>query len=86
MDFLWRSVNEEEKEKIKKEAKAILDNFSKALAKVEKQKTKDVFVERKKQTRKEKKAVCDPSFRELFFKNAPEKEGDWIKAEKGAWK
>ena len=86
MDFLWRSVSEEEKEKIKKEAKGILDNFSKALAKVEKQKIKEVYVEREKQTRKEKQPYCDPSFRKLFFKNAPEKDGDWIKAEKGSWK
>ena len=85
MDFLWRSVSEEEKEKIKKEAKEILDSFSKALAKVEKQKIGEAFVERDKKTRKENKpSKCDTGFRELFFKNAPQKEEDWIKAEKGA--
>ena len=87
MDFLWHSVNEKEKEDIKKEAKGILDNFAKALEKVEKQKQEKALVERDNQTRKEENHIkCDPAFRKVFFKNVPEKDGDWVKAEKGAWK
>jgi len=86
MDFLWRKVSKAEQEKIKKEAKCIMDNFAKALAKVEREKISFSFVQRKQQTRKESKAVADSEFRKVFFDNVPAKEGDWVKAEKGKWK
>ena len=84
MDFLWHKVSKEEQEKIKKEAKAIMDNFSKSLKGLEKEEFKGV--KRDNQTRKESNSNCDPDFRKAFFENAPNKEGDWIKAEKGKWK
>jgi Asp-tRNA(Asn)/Glu-tRNA(Gln) amidotransferase C subunit len=83
MDFLWHKVSEKEKEEIKKQAKSILDDFSKKLGKIELGEGK---VERSEQTRDETKAMIYPDFRERFFENAPNKDGDWIKAEKGAWK
>ena len=87
MDFLWHSVGEKEKEVIKKEAKKIMDSFAKALSKVEKTGKKEfVFVQREKQTRQETKAECDSEFRKFFLDNVPKKDGDWVKAEKGAWK
>jgi len=88
MDFLWHLVNEEEKEKIKKEAKQIMDNFAKALSEVEKQENKEAgLVKRDKNTREEKGIEKQPdSFRKIFFENAPNKEDNWIKAEKGSWK
>lgn len=86
MDFLWHKVDENEKEKIKKEAKSIMDNFAKALEKVEKEKAEEL-VRRKEQTRKEAKPEKpDADFRRIFFDNAPQKEGDDIIAEKGKWK
>ncbi len=86
MDFLWRQVSEKEKESIKKEAKSIMDNFAKALSKVEKEKAIGEVI-RKEQTRKEKSPVkTDSDFRKVLFSNAPEKDEDFIRAEKGKWK
>ncbi|MFC1685850.1 hypothetical protein ACFLZZ_02385 [Nanoarchaeota archaeon] len=84
MDFLWHKVSKEEQESIKKEAKQIIDNFAKSLKGIEKTEFKGV--ERNKQLRDETKTECDKEFRKLFFQNVPEKEGDWLKAEKGKWK
>lgn len=86
MDFLWRKVSKAEQEKIKKEAKRIMDNFAKALVKVEHEKISFSFVQRKQQIRNESKAIADSEFRKAFFDNVPAKEGDWVKAEKGKWK
>ena len=83
MDFLWHKVSEKEKESIKKSAKHILDNFSKKLEKIELGEGK---VERNEQTRDETKTEVDKDFRKRFFENVPNKDKDWIKAEKGSWK
>lgn len=94
-DFLWKKVSEKEKEKIKKEAKKIMDNFSEALKKVESEVKEEGSVIREFQIREEKpekkrkdkkKDSEDVAFKKLFFKNSPKKEGNWIKAEKGKWK
>lgn len=85
MDFLWHKVSEKEKDKIKKQAKEIMDSFEKELKKVESEKI-ELGVKRKNQLRDETKNEQDPDFRKIFFENAPNKEGDWIKAEKGKWK
>ena len=69
---------------IQKEAKQIMDKFA---AKLEKVKLPEAEgVKRQEQTRKETKASCKKEFRKAFFENAPNKEGGWIKAEKGGWK
>ena len=86
MDFLWHKVSEKEKEDIKNQAKDMMDSFEKELKKVESEKADDFFVGRKGQMRPETKASCDASFRKIFFENAPSKDGDFIKAEKGGWK
>lgn len=84
MDFLWHKVSEQEKEKIKQEAKNIMDSFAQSLAKAPE--IKEKLVERKESTRQEKEGKeAKPGFRRIMFENAPEKEGDCIKAEKGAW-
>ena len=86
MDYLWHAVNEEEKEKIKKEAKNIMDSFAKALSKTDNARV-DENLRRKEQKRKEEKEQeCDEAFRKRFFENAPIKDGDSIVAEKGKWK
>jgi len=86
MDYLWRKVSKEEGEKIKKEAKLILDKFSKSLEKVEKEIKEAKGVQRDIQLREESKVKQDKEFKKAFFKNAPNKEDDFIMAEKGAWK
>jgi predicted Asp-tRNA(Asn)/Glu-tRNA(Gln) amidotransferase subunit C len=86
MDFLWRKVSASESESIKKEARLILDKFSKALERVEKEIKSSPGVKRDKSLREESKTEKSPEFRKLFFKNAPSSEGDDIIAEKGAWK
>lgn len=86
MDYLWHKVEKEDQEKIRKEAKAILDKFSDALEKAGEE-TKDFRgVQRDIQLRDEKKTETDKNFRKRFFSNAPAKDGDFILAEKGAWK
>ena len=86
MDYLWHKVSEHEAEVIKKEAKLILEKFSKALEKVE-SKIKDApDVKRDKNTRDETKTASSPEFRKLFLKNAPKTEDDYVIAERGSWK
>ena len=46
-DFLWHAVSEKEKEDIKKQAKLIMDNFSKKLERINK-KTEEPIIEREK--------------------------------------
>ena len=84
MDFLWHKVSKEEQEKIKKQAKEIIDHFADSLKGIEKAEFEGV--KRENQARKESKIECDSEFRRLFFENVPNKEGDWLKAEKGKWK
>jgi Asp-tRNA(Asn)/Glu-tRNA(Gln) amidotransferase C subunit len=86
-NFLWHHVSEHEAEEIKKEAKKIIDSFGKAIASAEE--IKEIpFVERKEQSRDElqKRALPDKKFRDIMFENAPEKEQDYLKAERGKWK
>jgi len=84
MDFLWHKVSEKERQEIKKEAKQIMDKFAKELETLKLPEAEGV--RRKEMTRKETKASCKKDFRKSFFENAPNKEGGWIKAEKGGWK
>jgi len=84
--FLWRKVSEKEMDSIRKEAKAVIDNFSKSLERVSKEKLDESGVERAEFERHEKEGkVCDESFRDLMFKNAPEKSKDFVIAEKKVW-
>ena len=84
MDFLWHKVSKEEQESIKEEAKVIMDDFAKSLKGLDK--VEFSGVQREQQLRKETAASCDPDFRKRFFDNVPNKEGDWLKAEKKKWK
>ena len=72
-------------QRIKKEAKLILDKFAKALERVE---TKESFVEREQDRREEQEAKeeSDSDFQEIFFENAPETKKSCILAERGKWK
>jgi len=85
MDFLWHAVSEKEKEKIKKEAKRIMDSFSEKLEGIDK-KISEPLGERGEGEREEGKGgEGEEDFRELMFKNAPEKNKDFIIAEKKGW-
>jgi len=86
MDFLWHKVSEKEKEEIRKQSKEMMDSFEKELKKVESEKTDSLGVQRADNVREEEKAGCDSDFRARFLENAPNKSGDFIKAEKGSWK
>ncbi|MBI2451558.1 hypothetical protein HYV50_00600 [Candidatus Pacearchaeota archaeon] len=79
-------MEEKKQEEIKKQAREILDKFSKTLAKVE---FKEKKIEREKEAggfREEGEGKeVDPDFRKRFFENAPKTEGDFIIAEKKKW-
>jgi len=83
--FLWKKVSEKEKRDIKKEAKKIMDSFSKSLEKIDSEDI-ETGVLRQEQMRKETKpANPDKEFRDKILKNASNKNNDSIIAEKGSW-
>lgn len=85
MDFLFHNLSEKEKEEIKKQVHSILDSFSKKLSEIGGEKDKESFIEREENERKEG-GEHDKSFsKEIMFKNAPEKNKDFIVAEKKKW-
>ena len=87
MDFLFHKVSEREKETIKKQAKSVIDSFSKKLSRVSK-KVPESLVERDKEERDERegKEEIDENFsREIMFENAPQKNNDFILSEKKKW-
>lgn len=84
-DFLFHKVSEKEKEEIRKEAKGIMDSFSKKLSKVSK-KIPESLIEREEGEREEvEKKEENSDFRERMFENAPRKNKDFILAEKKKW-
>jgi len=87
-NFIWRKISEKEKEKIKKQAKGILDKFARTLEKVKQEKyehfeKKSGFREEKEQ--KNKAGKENKEFQEIFFENAPKKNKDYIIGEKKTW-
>jgi len=80
-------MDEKTKQEIKNKAKEILDNFSRAL---EKQKIPEIEnnVIREKHSRpeqKQSKNIDNFEFRKIMFENAPQKNKDFIIAEKKHW-
>ncbi len=71
-------------EKIKSQAKAIMDEFVKALDKAG-EVSGEVGLEREQATREGKKSKPDKDFRERMLKNAPKKDSDYILAERKSW-
>ncbi|MBU2104809.1 MAG: hypothetical protein KKF67_03480 [Nanoarchaeota archaeon] len=91
MDFLFHKVTDNEKEEIKKQAKKILDDFSKELSKAGKS-VGESLIERGGGERIEDSGKCDDNFsREIMFENAPDtlkgtsKNKDFIIAERKEW-
>jgi Asp-tRNA(Asn)/Glu-tRNA(Gln) amidotransferase C subunit len=84
-DFLFHKVGEKEKQEIKKQAKDIIEDFSKKLAILDED-VKESIIEREKGERTESKTEkSDSDFREIMFKNAPNKNENFILAEKKQW-
>tara|TARA_Y100000310_G_scaffold281765_1_gene302495 strand:+ start:176 stop:424 length:249 start_codon:yes stop_codon:yes gene_type:complete len=82
MDFLFHKVSEKEKEEIKRQAKKIVDDFSKKLSKVAKM--SEPVIEREEGERQEGDK-CAEMDKKIMFENAPEKKEDFIIGEKGGW-
>ena len=82
-DFLWRRVSEKEKEEMRRQAKAIMDSFSKKLSKVDK-KIPEVLIEREEGEREEGGEGLELD-RKIMFENAKEKNKDFIIGEKKGW-
>jgi len=75
-----------DKEKVRKQAKQILDKFAKALEKVEDEKDIDFYVDREKSEREEGGGRECKDFKKKLLENAPEKNNDFVIVEKGDWK
>jgi hypothetical protein len=74
-------------ERIKIQAKQLLDDFANALADVEKETKEEESVDRPEFERKEENGKeSDSEFRAAFLKNSPSHNEDFIIAEKGDWK
>ena len=84
MDFLWHKVSEKEKEEIKNQAKNIMDNFSNKLEKV-KDKIKDTNDNYLNFGREEKNGQSLEIDKKILFKNTPNKNNEFIIAEKAEW-
>ena len=86
MDFLWHKVSEKEKKDISKQAKKIMDSFSKKLSKIDSKKLKEPLIERAECERGENnEAEPNKIDKAIMFENAPNKNSDFIIAEKKGW-
>jgi Asp-tRNA(Asn)/Glu-tRNA(Gln) amidotransferase C subunit len=84
-DFLFHNISEDEKERIRKEAKKLIDSFSEKISKI-KVSEEEPNVRRKEFERTEGNGEeCDNDFKKIMFENAPNKNGDFILAEKKRW-
>jgi len=85
MDFLWHEVSEKEKKDISKQAKNIMDSFSKKLSKIDSKKLKEAVIERDESEREESSKSVQEINKDIMFENAPNKNNDFIIAEKKGW-
>lgn len=77
-------LTEEQKEKVRGEAREILGKFGKSLKEVKM--TEEGFKKKAGGYRSEGQGLeSDGDFRKRMFDNAPEKEGDCLIAEKKKW-
>jgi len=84
MDFLFHNLSEKEREEIKKQVDDILKSFSAKLSKIG-GKIEGSFIERKEFERKEGSQKDSSFSRDVMFKNAPEKNRDFVIGEKKKW-
>lgn len=77
-------MDEKERQKLEEETKKLLDKFSKSLASVKS--SEEWNVERDLDRRSEKEGKeCDLGFRKIMLENAPQKDKDFLFAEKKSW-
>lgn len=85
-NFLFHKVSEEERKNIQKQAREIMDSFSKKLEKVSDKIKEEPLIEREECEREENSGkVCEID-RRIMFRNAPHSDDNFIIAEKGGWK
>jgi Asp-tRNA(Asn)/Glu-tRNA(Gln) amidotransferase C subunit len=84
MDFLFHKLSEKEREEVRKQVNTILDSFSAKLSEI-KGDIKEQSIDRKEFERKEGEKIDESFSREMMFKNAPEKNKDFIVAERKKW-
>ena len=84
MDFLWHKVSEKEKGEIRKQAKTIMDKFSKKLEKISLP-TGEVHDGKEDFERSEGTGERVEFDKRIMFENAPEKNKDFIISEKKEW-
>jgi hypothetical protein len=82
-DFLWHKVSEKEKSEIVRQAKEIMDGFSKKLSNVGE--LKESFIEREDCERDEASGKCNEIDKKKMFENAPKSNKDFIIAERKTW-
>ncbi len=76
-------LEEKKREKIEREAKQLLDKFSKMLSQI---KPSESNVERSSDRRKEGAGkIGEEDFRKAMLENSPRHDGDLIVAEKKSW-
>ncbi|MEM4605640.1 MAG: hypothetical protein QW103_01215 [Candidatus Pacearchaeota archaeon] len=78
-------LTEKQKKEIEEQSKKLLVEFNRKLEKL-KFDAKNFFVEKKKGRKEKKEYKYSDIFRNIFLKNAPEKNNNSIIAEKGIWK
>ena len=83
-DFLWHKVSEKEKGEIEKQAKEIMDGFSRKLSNIGKD-IPEMLIEMENGEREEGKKIDIEIDREIMFENAPNKNKDFIIGEKKGW-
>lgn len=84
MDFLFHKISDKERGEIEKQAKKILDDFSKQLSAIKKE-IGESMIEREVCERVEGSGSLDNFSREIMFDNAPEKNDNFILGEKKGW-
>jgi Asp-tRNA(Asn)/Glu-tRNA(Gln) amidotransferase C subunit len=83
-DFLFHKVSEEEKQEIKKQAKDIMDSFSKKISSLDEE-IPENLIKRETGERQEGGKCKEDFSREIMFENAPNKNKDFILGEKKKW-
>ncbi|MDO8516972.1 MAG: hypothetical protein Q7S33_02500 [Nanoarchaeota archaeon] len=82
--FVWHKVSDKEKEEIKKQAKELLEDFSRKIEKID---VKEEFFEKGEGLRDEGDGWnTNDEFRNIMFANAPFVDDEFLVAEKGGWK
>lgn len=74
-----------DQEKIKKQAKEIMDNFMTALSEVEVEEEFDLLRENCFREERNSVVASDEDFKQRFLSNAAKTNGNAIVANKGAW-